>query len=140
MQKTELIAKVAKDANVTQSDTAKIINTMIDVVVSALKAGEKVTLTGFGTFEVRETAARTGTNPSTREKIQIPAGKRAAFSAGAVLKGAVGNKAGGDAAGAKGGNKAAGGAKGGKAGGAAAGGAKGGKAQAGSNGGKAKKK
>ncbi len=92
MQKTELIAKVAKDAGVTQADTAKVINTTIDAVIHALTTGDKVTLTGFGTFEVRKTAARTGTNPSTGAKIQIPAGKRAAFSAGAVLKAAVSGK------------------------------------------------
>src|ERR1700737_3245703 len=92
MQKTELIAQVAKDADVTQADTSKVINKLIDVVIETLKKGEKVTLTGFGTFEVRHTAARTGTNPSTRAKIQIPAGKRAAFSAGAVLKSAVSGK------------------------------------------------
>jgi DNA-binding protein HU-beta len=93
MQKTELIAKVAKDTGVTQADTAKVVNAVIDSIVEALKAGDKVTLTGFGTFEVRNTAARTGTNPATRQKIQIAAGKRAAFSAGAVLKNAVSGKA-----------------------------------------------
>lgn len=92
MQKTELIAKIAKDADVTQTETAKVVNKMIDVIIESLKSGDKVTLTGFGTFEVRHTAARTGTNPSTRQKIQIPAGKRAAFSAGAVLKSAVSGK------------------------------------------------
>ena len=92
MQKTELIAKVAKDTNLTQTDTGKVVNAVIESIVAALKAGEKVTLTGFGTFEVRKTAARTGTNPSTGAKIQIPAGKRAAFSAGAVLKTAVSGK------------------------------------------------
>src|SRR5258708_39200181 len=92
MQKTELIAKVAKETGVTQVETGAVINKTIDVIVETLKKGEKVTLTGFGTFEVRHTAARTGTNPSTRAKIQIPAGKRAAFSAGAVLKSAVSGK------------------------------------------------
>jgi DNA-binding protein HU-beta len=92
MQKTELIAKVAKETNMTQADTAKIINAVIEAVIATLKSGEKVTLTGFGTFEVRHTAARVGTNPSTRQKIQIPASKRATFSAGAVLKKAVTGK------------------------------------------------
>ncbi len=94
MQKTELIAKVAKDTGLTQADTAKVINATIEAIIAVLKDGkDKVTLTGFGTFEVRKTAARVGTNPSTREKIQIPAGKRATFSAGAVLKKAVTGKA-----------------------------------------------
>jgi DNA-binding protein HU-beta len=92
MQKTELIAKVAKDVSMTQAETAKVVNSVLDSIVGALKGGEKVTLTGFGTFEVRHTAARVGTNPSTRQKIQIPAGRRASFSAGAVLKKAVSGK------------------------------------------------
>jgi DNA-binding protein HU-beta len=92
MQKTELIAKVAKDTNQTQVVTAQIVNAVIDTVIETLKNGEKVTLTGFGTFEVRNTAARVGTNPSTRQRIQIPAGRRATFSAGAVLKKAVSGK------------------------------------------------
>ena len=92
MQKTELIAKVAKDVSMTQAETAKVVNSVLDSIVGALKSGEKVTLTGFGTFEVRQTAARVGTNPSTRQKIQIPAGRRASFSAGAVLKKAVSGK------------------------------------------------
>jgi DNA-binding protein HU-beta len=94
MQKTELIARVAKDANVSQAEAAKIINKAIEVVIDTLKAGEKVTLTGFGTFEVRETAARTGTNPRTKQKIQIAAGKRATFSAGTQLREAVSGKKG----------------------------------------------
>lgn len=92
MQKTELIAKVASESKQTQAVTAEIVNKMIDTIIATLKAGEKVTLTGFGTFEVRQTAARVGTNPSTREKIQIPAGKRATFSAGALLKSEVSGK------------------------------------------------
>jgi DNA-binding protein HU-beta len=92
MQKTELIAKIAKDTELTQVDTAKVVNAFLDTIVEEMKAGNKITLTGFGTFEVRQTKARTGTNPSTRQKIQIPAGKRASFSAGAVLKKAVTGK------------------------------------------------
>lgn len=92
MQKTELIAKVAKDTNLSQTDTAKVVNAVIDSIIDTLRAGEKVTLTGFGTFEVRKTAARTGTNPRTKQKIQIPAGKRATFSAGTQLREAVSGK------------------------------------------------
>jgi DNA-binding protein HU-beta len=92
MQKTELIAHVAKESGVSQAEAAKIINKAIDVIVATLKAGEKVTLTGFGTFEVRKTAARTGTNPRTRQKIQIAASKRATFSAGTQLREAVSGK------------------------------------------------
>ena len=92
MQKTELIAEVAKSTKVSQAEAAKIVNSVIDEIVSALKKGEKVTLTGFGTFEVRKTAARTGTNPRTKQKIQIAAGKRATFSAGTLLRDAVSGK------------------------------------------------
>ncbi|MEP7286245.1 MAG: HU family DNA-binding protein [Chloroflexota bacterium] len=93
MQKSELIAQVAKDSNVSQTQAATVINNMLKAIVDELKKGEKVTLTGFGTFEVRATAARTGTNPRTKEKIQIAAGKRATFSAGTLLRDAVSIKA-----------------------------------------------
>ncbi len=93
MQKTDLIAQVAKTTGQSQVETAKTVNAVLDAITAALKAGNKVTLTGFGTFEVRKRAARTGVNPSTRQKIQIPAGKRATFSAGTLLKAAVTGKA-----------------------------------------------
>ncbi len=92
MQKSELIAKVAKESNVSQTQAGAVINNAIQSIVDALKSGDKVTLTGFGTFEVRNTAARTGTNPRTKEKIQIAAGKRATFSAGTLLREAVSAK------------------------------------------------
>ena len=103
MQKSELIAKVAKDTNVSQTQAASVINGAIQSIVDALKAGDKVTLTGFGTFEVRKTAARTGTNPRTKEKIQIAAGKRATFSAGTLLREAVSGKHSGGKSASKGG-------------------------------------
>lgn len=92
MQKSELVAKVAKESNVSQAQAAAVINNALQSIVDALKAGDKVTLTGFGTFEVRKTAARTGTNPRTKQKIQIAAGKRATFSAGTLLREAVSGK------------------------------------------------
>src|SRR6478736_3948816 len=101
MQKSELIAAVAKKSNVSQAQAATVINNMLDAVVGTLKSGEKVTLTGFGTFEVRKTAARTGTNPRTKQKIQIPAGKRPVFSAGSSLREAVSGKRGGSKASSK---------------------------------------
>ncbi len=97
MQKSELIARVAKDAGVSQVEAGKVINATISAITDALKSGDKVTLTGFGTFEVRKTAARTGTNPRTKQKIQIAAGKRATFSAGTLLRSAVSGKAKGKA-------------------------------------------
>ena len=93
MQKTELIAQVAKTSGLTQKQAGDAVNATIDAITAALKAGDKVTLTGFGSFQVRETAARTGVNPRTRQKLNIPAGKRATFTAGAGLKGAVTGKA-----------------------------------------------
>ena len=94
MQKTELITQVAKTTGLSQVDAAKAINAALDAITAALKSGDKVTLTGFGTFGVRKTAARQGFNPSTRQKIKIPAGKRAAFRAGATLKATVSGKRG----------------------------------------------
>lgn len=92
LTKTDLIAKVAKDVEIKKDDASAIVGAVLDAVVEALKAGEKVTLTGFGTFEVRKTAARVGTNPRTKEKIQIPAGKRVSFSVGTQLREAVSGK------------------------------------------------
>lgn len=93
MQKTELIAQVAKASGLTQKQAGDAVNATIDAITAALKAGDKVTLTGFGTFQVRKTAARIGVHPRTRQKLTIPAGKRATFTAGAVLKSAVTGKA-----------------------------------------------
>jgi DNA-binding protein HU-beta len=68
MQKTELIAQVAKDAGVSQAEAGKVVNSVLTAITNALKKGEKVTLTGIGTFEVRKTAAHTGTNPRTGKR------------------------------------------------------------------------
>ncbi len=92
MHTTELIAYVAKSTGLSQADAGKAVNAVLDTIVGALKAGDKVTLTGFGSFQVRKTAARTGFNPRTRQKIKIAAGKKAAFSAGSTFKAAVSGK------------------------------------------------
>lgn len=89
MTKTELVACAAKKAGLTQKDTDKALAALIDVVTCALAKGDKVQLTGFGTFEVREKAAREGRNPRTGEAIAVPASKAPAFKAGASLKKAV---------------------------------------------------
>ncbi len=94
MQKTELIAQVAESTGLSQTEAAKAVNATLEAIKASLKAGDKVTLVGFGTFAVRKTAARQGFNPRTRQKIQIAAGKRPAFSAGAGLKAAVSGKGG----------------------------------------------
>jgi DNA-binding protein HU-beta len=92
MQKSELIAHVAKSTKLSQAQAGEAVNAVLEAIVGALKAGDKVTLTGFGSFQVRKSAARTGFNPRTREKIKIAAGKRATFSAGTGLKAAVSGK------------------------------------------------
>ncbi|MBO9309145.1 MAG: HU family DNA-binding protein [Chloroflexi bacterium] len=92
MQKTDLVKRVAEAANLTQAEAAKAVNALIEIVTETLKNGEKVTITGFGTFEVRESAARTGTNPRTKEKITIAARKRPTFSPGSQLREAVSGK------------------------------------------------
>lgn len=94
MQKSELIIKVAKNTGLSQVDASKAINATLEAITAALKTGDKVTLTGFGTFAVRKTAARQGVNPRTQQKIRIPAGKRTVFSAGTVLKATVSGKGG----------------------------------------------
>lgn len=89
MTKVELIAKVAADAELSKKDAAKAVEAMIDGITAALKAGDKVALVGFGTFETRKRPARTGRNPRTKEAITIPATTAPAFKAGKALKDAV---------------------------------------------------
>jgi DNA-binding protein HU-beta len=86
VNKTDLVKIVADKAELTQTQAQAAVNALIEAVETSLRDGKKVTVTGFGTFEVRATKARVGTNPSNKQKIQIPAGKRVSFSAGAVLK------------------------------------------------------
>lgn len=89
MNKTEFIAAVADKAGITKADAQRTVNTVLDVVSEALASGDRVVLTGFGSFEVRNAKERWGVNPRTKEKVLIPATKRPAFSAGAELKKAV---------------------------------------------------
>lgn len=89
MTKTELIAAVAAQADLSKKDAEKAVNAVVGAVSDALVKGEKVQLVGFGTFEVRDRAAREGKNPLTGEKIQIAASKSPAFKAGKALKDAV---------------------------------------------------
>jgi DNA-binding protein HU-beta len=92
MNKTEFIAAVAQEAGIPKSEAQKVVKAVLDVITEALTKGDKVVLTGFGSFEVRQAKARTGVNPRTKEKVQIPATQRPAFSAGAELKKAVAPK------------------------------------------------
>ena len=89
MNKTELIAAIAGQAEVSKKDAEKVLKAFTDVVAEELKNGGKVQLVGFGTFEVSERAARTGRNPQTGEEMTIAASKAPKFKAGALLKKAV---------------------------------------------------
>lgn len=89
MNKTELVALVADKAEVTQVIAEKVVNSFVDVVTETLSKEEKVVVTGFGTFEVRNRVARRGKNPRTGEEIIVPAQKTPAFKAGKLLKEAV---------------------------------------------------
>jgi DNA-binding protein HU-beta len=89
MQKTEFIEHVAKEANVTHTAADKIVRAALKVITDTLHEGDKVTLTGFGSFEVRERGERQVTSIRTKEKITVPASKLPGFSAGSELKAAV---------------------------------------------------
>ena len=92
MNKAELVAAVAEKTNSTKKDAEASINAFLETVGDALKNDEKVQLIGFGTFETRERAARSGKNPRTGEAVKIKASKVPAFKAGAALKQAVNTK------------------------------------------------
>lgn len=85
MNKSEFIASVAEKAGITKADAQKAVNAFAEVVLEQAKAGEKISLIGFGTFSVSERAARTGVNPKTKAKIEIPASKSIKFKPGAAL-------------------------------------------------------
>ena len=89
MNKTELVAKIAEQANITKKDAEAALKAFTDTVAAELKAGEKIQLVGFGTFEVSERAAREGRNPHTGEVMKIAASKAPKFKAGKALKDAV---------------------------------------------------
>ena len=89
MNKVQMVAAVAEKAGLTKKDAEKAINAVTEAVKEALVKGDKVQLIGFGTYEVRERAARTGRNPQTGEEIKIAAAKVPAFKAGKALKDTV---------------------------------------------------
>ena len=89
MNKTELIAITAEKAGLTKKDTERVLNAAMDAVTAALVAGDKVQLSGFGIFEVRERDARVGRNPHTKQTIEIPATRVPAFKASKALKDTV---------------------------------------------------
>lgn len=89
VNKSELIARVAEEAGLTKKSAGEAVEAVLSSISDALAKGEKVTLVGFGTFEVRQRAERRGVNPATRAAITIPASKVPAFKAGKSLKQAV---------------------------------------------------
>lgn len=89
MNKEALVKEIAEKANQSQKDAKAFLDATIDVVTHALKTGDKVTLVGFGTFQVKERAAREGRNPRTGKPLKIPAKKAPVFAAGKGLKDAV---------------------------------------------------
>ena len=89
MTKADLVAKIAEKAGLSKKDAEAALNAFMDAVKEALAAGEKVSLVGFGTFEVVQRAARKGRNPQTGEEITIPATKAPKFRPGKGLKEAV---------------------------------------------------
>ena len=92
MNKTELIESIAKKAGLSKKDAEAALKATIESIEEALKNNEKVVLVGFGTFSVKERAARTGRNPSTGKTIKIAASKAPAFKAGKELKDIVNSK------------------------------------------------
>ncbi len=89
MNKTELIASIANAAEISKKDAEKAVAAFIDSVTGALKKGDKVALIGFGTFEAKKRAARTGKNPQTGAEIKIPASTVPSFKAGKAFKDAL---------------------------------------------------
>jgi DNA-binding protein HU-beta len=89
MTKAELVEKVAKDAEITKAKAEEAVRSFLCGVTCALKAGDKVTFVGFGSFSVSDRKARTGRNPQTGQEIKIAARKAVVFSAGKALKDAI---------------------------------------------------
>lgn len=89
MNKSELIDAIAESADISKAAAGRAVDAVVESVTEALKKGDQVTLIGFGTFSVKERAARTGRNPQTGAEIQIAAAKIPSFKAGKALKDAV---------------------------------------------------
>lgn len=89
MTKADLIAAIAENGDYSKKDAEKALATVVETITDSLKKGEKISLVGFGTFEVRERAEKTAINPRTKEKIVVPAKKVPAFKAGKALKDVV---------------------------------------------------
>ncbi len=92
MNKEELVQEIAKKANVTQKEASEVLSSLVETIQKTVAKGKKVTLVGFGTFEPRKRAARTGRNPQTGKELKIPAKTVPAFSAGKKFKTVVNGK------------------------------------------------
>lgn len=89
MNKSQLAEAAAERAGLSKGEATKALDAVLDTITSALQSGEKVSLTGFGTFEVRDRAARTARNPQTGQEMQVAASKAPAFKAGKGFKDAI---------------------------------------------------
>ncbi len=89
VNKADLVTDVAEKANMSKKDAERAVNAMVESIEEALTKGDKVSLVGFGTFEVRERAARVGRNPRTGDTLEIAGGKVPAFKAGKALKDSI---------------------------------------------------
>ena len=89
MNKSELVSSVAEGADISKADAAKAVDAMVAGISGALSKGEQVTIIGFGTFSIRERAARQGRNPQTGKPMNIAASKSVGFKAGKQLKDSV---------------------------------------------------
>ena len=89
MNKSEFVDAVASDIDITKADAAKAVDSVVNVITNALKDGDQLNLIGFGSFQVKDRAARTGRNPRTGVAIEIKASKMPTFKAGKALKDAV---------------------------------------------------
>ncbi len=92
MNKEELVQEISKKANVTQKEASEVLSSLVETIQKTVAKGKKVTLVGFGTFEPRKRAARTGRNPQTGKELKIPAKTVPAFSAGKKFKTVVNGK------------------------------------------------
>lgn len=89
MNKSELVDAAAESSGLPKADMQRALDSVLDQITQAVKQGEKVSLTGFGNFELRERAARTGRNPQTGAEMQVAASKAPAFKPGKAFKDAV---------------------------------------------------
>lgn len=89
MNKTELVGSISDKAGLSKADSKKALDACVEAIADALKAGDKISLVGFGTFSVSERPARQGINPTTKAPISIPAKKVVKFKAGSELEGGI---------------------------------------------------